>query len=117
LPRKVPGEPYTRLTADEANAMVRKGGATVVDVRRPDEYEAGHVKGALWVPVDEVIPRYDELPAQGSLLFICAMGARSGLACEYAAAMGADPARLFNIDEGTQAWIDKGLPSSKGREK
>jgi rhodanese-related sulfurtransferase len=69
------------------------------------------------VPVDEVIPRYDELPSQGSLLFICAMGARSGLACEYAAAMGADPARLFNIDEGTQAWIDKGLPASMGREK
>ncbi|MBM3959151.1 MAG: rhodanese-like domain-containing protein [SAR202 cluster bacterium] len=117
MPRNVQGEPYTRLTAEEAHAMVKKGGVHVVDVRRPDEYEAGHVKGAVWVPVDEIIPRFDELPTDGKLLFICAMGARSGLAAEYAAAMGADTARLFSVDEGTQAWIDKGYPSSKGRAK
>lgn len=117
MPRNVQGEPYTRVTAEEAHAMLKKGDVHVVDVRRPDEYEAGHVKGALWVPVDEIIPRFEELPADGKLLFICAMGARSGLAAEYAAAMGADTGRLFNIDEGTGAWISKGYPTSKGRDK
>ncbi|MBI4306774.1 MAG: rhodanese-like domain-containing protein [Chloroflexi bacterium] len=117
MPRQVKGEPYTRVTVDEARDMLKKGRAVVVDVRRPDEYTQGHVKGAVWVPVDEVIPRFDELPTEGKLLFICAMGARSGLACEYAAAMGADTSRLYNIDEGTQAWIDKGFPTSHGNEK
>jgi len=48
------------------------------------------------------------------LLFICAAGVRSGLACEMAAAMGLDSERLFNIEDGTGPWIEKGLPSSTG---
>ncbi len=117
MARQVPGEPYTRISAKEASDMLKKGGATVVDVRRIDEYRAGHVKGAMWVPVDDVIPRFDELPKTGKLFFVCAVGARSGLACEYAAAMGADVARLYNIEEGTPTWIQQGLPASYGDEK
>jgi hydroxyacylglutathione hydrolase len=117
MARQVPGEPYTRISAKEAHEMHAKGGATIIDVRREDEYRAGHVRGALWVPVDDVIPRFDELPKNGKLLFVCAVGARSGLACEYAAAMGADPSRLYNIEEGTPAWIQQGLPASYGTEK
>jgi hydroxyacylglutathione hydrolase len=117
MARQVPGEPYTRISAKEAHDMVKAGGATIVDVRRDDEYKAGHVKGAMWVPVDDVIPRFDELPGKGKLLFICAVGARSGLACEYAAAMGADQSRLFNIEEGTPSWVQQGLPTSYGTDR
>ncbi len=114
MARQVPGEPYTRVTSDEAREMLQQGAATMIDVRRDDEYREGHVTGATWIPVDDVIPRYDELPQKGNLLFICAVGARSGLAAEYAAAMGADPERLFNVDDGTPAWIQKGFPTSYG---
>ncbi len=114
MARQLPGEPYTRVTSDEALQMIQEGGAIVVDVRRDDEYKEGHVSGAIWIPVDDVIPRFDELPENGKLLFICAVGARSGLAAEYAAAMGADTARLYNVDDGTPAWIEKGYPTSFG---
>ena len=114
MARQVPGEPYTRITSDEAYQMLQEGGSVMVDVRRDDEYREGHVSGAVFIPVDDVIPRFDELPADGSLLFICAVGARSGLAAEYAAAMGADTERLFNVDDGTPAWIEKGYPTSYG---
>jgi rhodanese-related sulfurtransferase len=50
-------------------------------------------------------------------MFICAVGARSGLAAEYASSLGVDSERLFNIEDGTPTWIDKGLPSSIGTEK
>ena len=50
-------------------------------------------------------------------MFICEVGVRSGLACEMAAAMGLDPEKLFNIEDGTGSWIAKGLPSSTGSEK
>ena len=116
MARQVPGEPYTRISVEEANEMLQSGGAVAIDVRRDDEYEAGHITGAIWVPVDDVIPRFDELPADGKLLFICAVGARSGLAAEYAAAMGADGDRLFNIEDGTPTWIEKGLPTSYGKD-
>ena len=117
MSRQVPGEPYTRVSAKEANDLLKKGGAVAIDVRRQDEFRAGHVKGAMWIPVDDIIPRYDELPQSGKLLFICAVGARSGLACEYAAAMGAEQARLFNIEDGTPTWIQQGLPASYGDDK
>ena len=112
--RQVPGEPYARITSSEANEILQKGGATVVDVRNEDEWKAGHVAGAIWIPVDDIIPRFDELPADGGLLFICEVGARSGLAAEYAAAMGADTSRLYNVEDGTGAWIAAGLPHEKG---
>jgi len=117
MARNVTGEPYTRISAEEGDEMVKAGNAVIVDVRRDDEYQGAHVKDAIWIPVDDLIPRFDELPTEGSLLFICEVGARSGLAAEYAAAMGAETERLYNIEDGTGAWIQKGLPYSTGNEK
>jgi rhodanese-related sulfurtransferase len=114
MPRNIPGEPYTRVTAEEAKAIVDSETATVIDVRNKDEYEEGHVAGATWLPVEELMPRFDELPTDGKLLFICQVGARSGLAAEYAAAMGADSDRLFNIEVGTPGWMSAGLPIDTG---
>ena len=94
--------------------MVQDGGSWVVDVRNQAEWEAGHVEGAVWIPVDDIIPRFADLPADGNLLFICEVGARSGLAAEYAAAMGADTSRLYNIEDGTPTWIASGLPTAYG---
>ena len=117
MPRQDPGEPYYRISIDEAAEMYSGDGAVVVDVRRPDEYTAGHVKDAIYITVDDVLGRIDELPDDKDLLFICAMGVRSGLACEMAAAMGIDTERLYNIEAGTDAWIQAGNPTSYGADK
>ena len=114
MPRREPGEPYTRISADEAAAMHGDGDVVVIDVRRQDEYDAGHVKDAIFMPVDDVYARTDELPKDKKLLFICAQGARSGVACEMAAAMGLDSEKLYNVEDGTPAWIEKGHPTSYG---
>ena len=116
MPRQEPGEPYRRVTVDEAAEMYGDANVTYVDVRRPDEYAEGHIKDALFIPVDDILARIDELPEGQNLLFICAVGVRSGLACEMAAAMGIDSERLFNIEEGTDTWIDSGHPTSRGAE-
>ena len=114
MPRKDPGEPYYRISTDEAAAMYDDDEVVFVDVRRPDEYAEGHIKDALFIPVDDVLARIDELPQDKKLLFICAQGVRSGLACEMAAAMGMDSERLYNVEDGTPAWIEKGNPTSYG---
>ena len=64
--------------------------------------------------LDDLLGRIQELPDDQRLLFICAQGVRSGLACEMAAAMGLDSGKLYNIEDGTPAWIEKGLPSNYG---
>ncbi len=112
--RQEPGEPYYRMSVEEAAELYGNDDVTFVDVRRPDEYAEGHIKDALFITVDDVLARIDELPEDKKLLFICAQGVRSGLACEMAAAMGIDSERLFNIEEGTAAWVEGGHPTSYG---
>ena len=114
MPRQDSGEPYWRISLNEAKAMMDSGNAVVIDVRQPDEWASGHVAGAIHIPVDDIGARIDELPADKDLLFICAMGVRSGLACEMAAAMDLATDRLFNIEEGTPAWIQKSYPTESG---
>ena len=114
MPRQDPGEPYYRISIDEAAEMYGDANVTYVDVRRLDEYAEGHITNALFIPVDDILARIDELPEDQNLLFICAVGVRSGLACEMAAAMGLDADRLFNIEDGTPAWIEKNYPTSYG---
>ena len=61
--------------------MLETGNAVVIDVRQPDEWASGRIKGSMHIPVDDIMARIDELPGDKDLLFICAQGLRSGLAC------------------------------------
>lgn len=114
MPRQEPGEPYYRVGLDEAKKLYEGGDVVVVDVRSVDEYHSGHVKGAMSMPHEDVFARFNELPNDKKILFICAQGVRSGVACEMAAAMGIESENLYNIEAGTGEWIENGLPTSHG---
>ena len=107
---KDPREPFSRIDVKEADDMM-KNGAAVIDVREPHEYNAGHVPGAKLIPVNTVYTRREELPSDKELIFVCAVGQRSALACEMAAAAGLT--RLYNLEGGTDAWIKAGMPAEK----
>ena len=112
--RQEPGEPYRRISVQEAREMQEEG-ALIVDVRRPDEWESGHAAGAFHIPVDDLLSEAEaKLPKDQDLLFICAAGVRSGLAAEMASALGFDPERLYNIEQGTPVWIEAQLPTDYG---
>ena len=102
------GEPFKRINTVAAKELIEGGGVTVIDVRNPDEYEAGHVPGAKLIPVDDLFGRVDELEGDKQLLFVCAVGVRSALACEVAAACGHSD--LYNLEGGTEAWIGSEYP-------
>ena len=116
MPRQDPDEPYYRVGSPEASRILRADPAdtVVVDVRRDDEWVTGHVKGAIHIPIDDLADRFDQVPQDKKLLFICAAGVRSGLACEIAASMGYDTDKLYNIEDGTPTWIANNLPTSYG---
>ena len=116
MARRDPGEPYSRIDSNEAKVMLDADPANtvVVDVRRDDEWVTGHVTGAIHVPIDDLTDRIDEVPQGKKLLFICAVGVRSGLGCELAASMGYDTENLYNIEDGTPAWIEGNHPTSYG---
>lgn len=110
MPTKDEREPFTRLTPQEAREMLDNG-AVIIDVREPHEYESGHVPDATLIPVNTVYARRAELPTDKDVIFVCAVGQRSALAAEMAAAAGLT--RLFNLDGGTDAWIKAGQPVEK----
>ena len=112
--RQDPGEPYRRISVQEAYEMQQEG-ALVVDVRRPDEWVTGHARGAVHIPVDDMLNEAEtNLPKDQDLLFICAAGVRSGLAAEMASALGFEAARLYNVEQGTPTWIQADLPTDVG---
>jgi rhodanese-related sulfurtransferase len=116
MARQDPGEPFFRVNSNEASKMLDSDPANtvVVDVRRHDEWVTGHVAGAIHVPIDDLADRLDQVPLNKKVLFICAAGVRSGLACEIAASMGYKAANLFNIEDGTPSWISANHPTSYG---
>jgi rhodanese-related sulfurtransferase len=115
MPRQDPGEPYYRVDSPEAQSIIEANPdeTVVVDVRRDDEWVTGHVSGAIHIPIDDLPDRIDEVPRDKKVLFICAAGVRSGLACEVAASMGFDSENLYNIEDGTPSWIQANLPTSR----
>lgn len=114
MPTKNPQEPFHRITVEEAKQMI-KDSAHVIDVRELHEYEGGHVPSAAHIPVSEVFPRREELPKGGKIIFVCAVGQRSALACEMAAATGMPAEALYNLEGGTEAWIKADEPVEKER--
>ncbi|MEX2238368.1 MAG: rhodanese-like domain-containing protein [Dehalococcoidia bacterium] len=103
-----PGEPFTRIDVKEAQEKLDKGEVALIDVREPVEFAAGRLPGATLIPVNSIPARKDELPQSKPILFVCATGQRSALAAEFAAAFGHK--ELYNLEGGTVAWREAGLP-------
>jgi rhodanese-related sulfurtransferase len=75
------------ITDGDARALVQKG-AVLVDVRTPEEFAAGHIAGALNIPVQELDARKGELPKDKDLVLYCRSGARSARGREMLLAAG-----------------------------
>ena len=80
-------------------------GAFVVDVREPMEYRAGHVPGALLVPMRQVAEKAGELPQGEPVYVICASGNRSKSSTDQLRRMGFE---AYSVAGGTSAWANAG---------
>lgn len=52
----------------------------LVDVRNPDEYKSGHVKGSVNIPLDQISQRLDRFKNKNTIVVFCRSGARSKMA-------------------------------------
>ncbi|MCA1699491.1 MAG: metalloregulator ArsR/SmtB family transcription factor [Actinobacteria bacterium] len=73
------GEPVEAIGRAELVARLRKRDVVLVDVRPPEEFEAGHIRGARSIPLDELEDRLAELPADREIVAYC-----RGPFCAYA---------------------------------
>jgi rhodanese-related sulfurtransferase len=79
--------------------------AVMLDVREPDEWQAGHAPGARHLPMSELTSRLGEVPADDPLYVVCRSGGRSGRVVAFLAGQGY-PA--VNVEGGMQSWAAQG---------
>ena len=82
-------------------------GAYLLDVREDEEWDAGHVAGAVHIPLGELGARYTELNRDLPLYVICRSGYRSDHAAQALAGAGWDAS---NVADGMTGWHAAGLP-------
>ncbi|MFZ2960844.1 MAG: rhodanese-like domain-containing protein [Candidatus Ozemobacteraceae bacterium] len=89
-----------------------KGETILVDVREPAEFAAGHVPGAINIPLGQIETRSDELKSGKTLFVICQAGGRSAKACGILGPKFPEKV-VINVAGGTGAWIGAGFPVEK----
>jgi rhodanese-related sulfurtransferase len=82
-------------------------GATLLDVRHQEEWDAGHAPDAVFLPLDQLGDRYTELPTDQPIVVICRSGARSAKAAEALVGAGY---QAVNLAGGMKAWVAEDLP-------
>ena len=92
------------ITVAELESLLATG-ARLVDVRETDEYESGHVPGAVHVALGTVPDHVDAFRGDGQVYVVCRSGARSMRACEFLAQQGID---AVNVAGGTLDWVAGG---------
>jgi rhodanese-related sulfurtransferase len=99
-------EAVNEVDREEAQALLEDD-AQLVDVRVGREWEAGHIAGAVHLPLEELPERVGELDPERPVVLYCRGGTRSSMAAEALAAAGFDAVKLR---EGIVGWSEAGLP-------
>lgn len=97
-------------------AKVRDGAVTVLDVRPPEEFRAGHLPGALSIPLKELERRLSELPHDREIVAYC-RGPYCVLAVEAVDMLRARGFTAFRLEDGVRDWQARGFPVAVGEEK
>jgi len=94
----------------EELATTRESG-TLVDVREPEEYLAGHVPNAVPIPMGQLANRMGEIDKTSPVFVICASGNRSSAMTDLLRGAAFD---AVSVSGGTGAWARSGRPLEGG---
>ena len=97
------------VSAKQASTMQSKNKTIIVDVREDDEWNQGHIPGAIHIPLGQLSTRLSELePYKNSpIITQCRSGKRSAQA--QLALTSAGFSSVYSMDGGIQAWSKEGL--------
>jgi len=101
------------VPAKELWQRAKQGLVTVLDVRPPEEYAQGHIRGAINVPVTELKKRLDTIPAGQEVVAYC-RGPYCLLAYEAVQVLRKKGIKARRLEDGYPEWRLHGLPVEKG---
>ena len=107
------GEPVEAVSRDELLERVRSGDAVVVDLRPGEEYEAGHIAGAISIPLAQLEAHLADLPAGVEIVAYC-RGPYCALAPQGVAFLRRAGRRARRLEDGFPEWRLAGLPVAAG---
>jgi rhodanese-related sulfurtransferase/DNA-binding transcriptional ArsR family regulator len=99
------------IGAGELRSRMREGGVIVIDVRPPEEFAAGHLKGALSIPLGDLEERLRSLPKRKEVVAYC-RGPYCVLAVEAVRALRASGRRARRLEDGVREWSARGFPTT-----
>lgn len=97
-----------QITAEELRSRLGQGTLRVLDVRRQGEWDAGHIEGATWWPLDNFKVSPPEIDHEVPLAVHCKSGYRSMIACGLLERAGFH--HIVNVVGGFDTWQQAGLP-------
>src|SRR6266568_8850997 len=83
------------------------GVGQLVDVRSASEFSAGHIPGAVNIPMDQIEARLADLRTNVPLVLVCQAGKRARMTAEL---LKPCPLEIAVLEGGTSAWMQAGLP-------
>ncbi len=87
---------------------------TLLDVRTPEEFAAGHIEGSINISHDELGPRHrEELMKAPHLHVYCRRGGRAVYAAEVLKALDIDDFTVY-AEDGMEVWMMSGYPTKQG---
>jgi len=107
---------YENASIEHAHDHWRQGAKSLIpfmllDVRTPEEYAEGHIKGAKLIPIQQLAEHLNEVPHDKQVYVYCKSGGRSSRASKLLASNGFS--NIENIKGGFDAWKAAGYPVEK----
>lgn len=103
------------VASEELMRRVKNGEVTVLDVRPVEEFRAGHIPGALSVPISELKACLKGLPKDGEIVAYC-RGAYCVMAIEAVTLLRKKGFKAQRMDQGVVEWRARGWPIASGDE-
>ncbi|MEA2452898.1 MAG: hypothetical protein QOG04_1608 [Actinomycetota bacterium] len=93
------------------DAFATRDSVLFLDVREYYEWDAGHIEGAVHIPLRHLPTNFGSLDPERTIVVACQIGQRSELAADFLRQRGFD---AHNLEGGMTLWASKGLPFVSG---
>jgi len=102
----------TPVRRDELLGLVKSGEAMVIDVRPPTEYDAGHIEGAVNIPLESLTQRLSKLPKDQEIVAYC-RGPYCMMSFDAVDQLRQHGYRARRLEDGFPEWKTDQLPVNK----